>query len=119
MFEIWKHILFSYFNAENFIFATLPYKIVLQIWNSSEGNMYLFWVIIHEVGNIIEAKANAIQYKHHSIPFEYCIGNFGAVLFRILFFIFNLTESLQLEYNQAIVKHGNSNEYYANQYVCS
>ena len=76
-------------------------------------------MIIHEIDSIIEAKANAIQNKHHLIRFEYCIGNFNALLFSNHCFILNLIESLQLEYNQAIVKHGNSNEYHTNKYVGS
>ena len=76
-------------------------------------------MIVQEIDSIIDTKGNAVENKHQSVPFQNYIGNFDFILFRIPFFILNLIESLQLEYNQAIVQHGNSNEYYTNQYVSS
>ena len=80
----------------------------------------LFQIICHKIACIVEAKGNAIENEHYSVPFPDCIGKFDGILFTIHFFILsNLIEPLQLENNQAIVQHGDSDEYYANQYVCS
>ena len=79
----------------------------------------LFLVIVQEIDSIIDAKRNAVENKHYTIPFENCIGNFDFILFRIHFFILNLIESSQFECNQAIVQHGDSNENHTNKYVGS
>ena len=70
----------------------------------------LFQIIFHEIASIVEAKDYAIENKHHSVPFEDCIGNFDIIFFKICFYILNLIESSQLEYDQAIVQHGHSHE---------
>ena len=43
----------------------------------------LFRIICHEIACIVEAKGNAIENEHHSVPFTDCIGKFDGILFRI------------------------------------
>ena len=124
-----------------FEFSATPSTVLSIVLERKE----LFRIICHEIACIVEAKGNAIENEHHSVPFSNCIGKFDGILFRIHFFILsnliqfadfigkfdgicfrihffilsNLIESLQLKYNQAIVQHGNSHEYHTNQYVGS
>ena len=80
----------------------------------------LFQIVCHKIACIVAPKGNAIENEHYSVPFPDCIGKFDGILFRIHCFILsNLIEALQLEYNQAIVQHGNCNEYHTNKYVGS
>ena len=75
--------------------------------------------MFYEIASIVEAKDNAIENKHHSVPFEDCIGNVDVILFRIQFFFPNFIESSTLEYNQAVVQHGLRYEYHTNKDVGS
>ena len=99
-----------------FEFSATPSTVLSIVLERKE----LFRIICHKIACIVEAKGNAIENEHHSVPFADFIGKFDGICFRIHFFILsNLIESLQLKYNQAIVQHGNSHEYHTNQYVGS
>lgn len=99
-----------------FEFSATPSTVLWIVLERKE----LFRIVFHKIACIVEAKGNAIENEHPSVPFADCIGKFDGILFTIHFFILsNLIEPLQLENNQAIVQHSYSHEYHTNQYVGS